>query len=63
MEASGGIVDEDTRREAVAKGLNSDVFLKENDAYNFLRKVNGIIVTGKTGTNVGDLFLALGKKE
>lgn len=59
--ASGGIVDENTKEKAKKLGLNIDKFLKENDSYNFLRKVDGIIKTGKTGTNVGDLILLLGK--
>ncbi len=61
-EAGGGIVDENSKREAKKLGLNQNNFLKDNDSYNFLRRVNGIIVTRKTGTNVGDLFLVLGKK-
>ena len=37
-------------------------FLKDNDSYNFLRKLNGTVITGKTETNVGDLLLVLGNK-
>lgn len=60
--AGGGIADENTKEKAKKLGLDIDKSLKENDSYNFLRKVNGIIRTGKTGTNVGDLMLLLGKK-
>ena len=62
-QAGGAIADENTKELAKKFHLNSNEFLKNNDAYNFLRKVNGLIVTGKTGTKIGDLFLALGNKE
>ncbi len=58
-EAAGGIVDENTIKEAKKIGLKAEKFLNNNDSYNFLKKVNGVIVTGKTHTNVGDLFLVL----
>ena len=61
-QASGGIVDEYTKDKAKKLGLNINNFIKNNDSYNLLRKVNGIIKTGKTGTNVGDLILVIGKK-
>lgn len=61
-EAAGGIVDEQTKETAQIKKINPQEFLDNNDSYNCLKKLNGIIVTGKTGTNVGDLLLALGEK-
>ena len=59
-EAAGGIVDENTNEQGKKLGLDQGKFLDNNDSYNFLKKVNGVIVTGKTHTNVGDLFLVLG---
>jgi glycerate-2-kinase len=59
-EAAGGIADEQTKEHARKSNLRTSLFLKNNDSYNFLRKVNGIISTGKTGTNVADLMIALG---
>ena len=61
-QAGGAIADKNTKELAKKYDLNPNEFLKNNDSYNFLKKVNGIIVTGKTGTNVGDLFLVLGEK-
>jgi glycerate 2-kinase len=61
-DAAGGIVDENTVKEAKAKNLNVDAYLDNNDSYNILSQLNCILVTGKTGTNVGDLMLALGAK-
>ncbi len=59
-DAAGGIVDETTKLKAAQHKLQVSSFLKNNDSYNFLKKVNGTIVTGKTGTNIGDLILVLG---
>ena len=33
--------------------------LEDNDAYHALEAVNGLIVTGPTGTNVNDVAVAL----
>ena len=33
--------------------------LQNNDAYHALQAVNGLIVTGPTGTNVNDIAVAL----
>jgi len=35
--------------------LNSKEFLAENDSYNFFSKLNDLIFTGPTGTNVNDV--------
>ena len=61
-ESAGGIIDENTIIKADKLQLKIKDFLDNNDSYNFLRKVNGVIKTGKTGTNVGDLLLVLGNK-
>ena len=33
--------------------------LDDNDAYHALQAVNGLIITGPTGTNVNDIAIAL----
>ena len=33
--------------------------LKDNDAYNALKEVGGLVFTGPTGTNVNDVAVAL----
>jgi glycerate 2-kinase len=53
--AAGAIVTAETMKRAQALGLDPDEFLKNNDAYSFFEKVNGLLVTGPTGTNVNDL--------
>jgi len=42
--------------------MNPREFLENNDSYNFFRRLNGLVVTGPTGTNVGDLTIALARK-
>jgi len=36
-------------------GLNPRKFLAENNSYSFFSKLNDLIFTGPTGTNVGDV--------
>jgi len=61
-EAAGAISDEKTKEETEKLGLNPEEFLQNNDAFNFFSKLNDLIMTGPTGTNVADIMLALGKK-
>ena len=61
-EAAGAIADSETIKNGRKKKMDAEKYLKNNDSYNFLKKVNGIIKTGKTGTNVGDLMLVLEPK-
>ena len=58
-DAAGGYVDGDTLVELTAKGLDLSAILKDNDAYNGLKAVGGLIITGPTGTNVNDVSVAL----
>jgi hydroxypyruvate reductase len=54
-DAAGAIVDEEIARQAQELQLNADSYLARNDAYHFFEKVNGLIKTGPTHTNVCDL--------
>ena len=58
-DAAGGIVDGTTNRKLVEKGISIDAVLKNNDAYHALQAVDGLVVTGPTGTNVNDLSVLL----
>ncbi len=58
-DAAGGIVDGDTQARLQEMGVCIDDVLERNDAYHALQKVDGLIMTGPTGTNVNDLFVAL----
>lgn len=58
-DAAGGYVDGDTFDELEEKGISLHETLRNNDAYHALRAVDGLVVTGPTGTNVNDLYLGL----
>lgn len=58
-DAAGGYVDGETVAALAAKGLDVFSVLRENDAYHALDAVDGLIVTGPTGTNVNDVAVAL----
>ena len=58
-DAAGGYVDGDTAAALAAKGLSVHDVLADNDAYHALQAVDGLIVTGPTGTNVNDVAVAL----
>jgi glycerate-2-kinase len=38
-------------------GFDAAAYLADNDAYTFLEATGDVLVTGPTGTNVGDLWL------
>lgn len=58
-DAAGGIVDGETEEKLRALGIRTADVLQENDSYHALEKVDGLIVTGATGTNVNDLAMVL----
>ena len=58
-DAAGGYVDEDTQNALAAAGLSVSAILADNDAYHALKAVDGLVMTGPTGTNVNDVAVAL----
>ena len=58
-DAAGGYVDGDTAAALAARGLDAGTVLADNDAYHALQAVDGLIVTGPTGTNVNDVAVVL----
>lgn len=54
-DAGGAIVDGDTVRKAKSLGINPLEYLDNNDSYNFFKKIDGLFITGPTGTNVMDI--------
>ncbi|HEY8392352.1 MAG TPA: glycerate kinase [Capillibacterium sp.] len=61
-DAAGGYVDNTTKEKLGAKGIKIFEVLENNDAYHALQAVDGLIVTGPTGTNVNDLSVLLIKR-
>ena len=58
-DAAGAIADDTTLDRARARKLNPESFLQRNDAYRFFAPLDDLIITGPTGTNVGDLQIIL----
>ena len=58
-DAAGGYVDGDSYEALQKKGLSPEDVLANNDAYHALKEINGLIITGPTGTNVNDITVAL----
>ena len=58
-DAAGGYVDGDTAATLAAQGVDIAAVLQDNDAYHALRRCDGLIITGPTGTNVNDVAVAL----
>ncbi|GBD96937.1 MAG TPA: glycerate kinase [Nitrospirae bacterium] len=54
-DAAGAIVDGETILKAKKLGLNPKEYLGNNDSYNFFNKINSLLITGPTGTNVMDV--------
>ena len=58
-DAAGAVVDWSTMERARAKGVDPGAALAVNDAYHFFAALGDLVVTGPTGTNLLDLYLAL----
>jgi hydroxypyruvate reductase len=55
--AAGAIVDGTTLHRARARGLSAPAALANNDSGTFFAKLGDQVITGPTGTNVGDLWI------
>ena len=58
-DAAGGYVDGDTLAALKKKGHAVPNVLAANDAYHALQDVDGLLITGPTGTNVNDIAVVL----
>lgn len=58
-DAAGGMISGETWTETRKLNLKPQQYLDNNDAYHFLEKIDGLIKTGPTGTNVMDIIFAL----
>lgn len=58
-DAAGGIAFGTTWQDITDCGFVPQEMLNNNDSYNALNSVNSLIITGPTGTNVNDLYVAL----
>ena len=60
-DAAGAIADGGTVARGRSKGLLARRYLEHNDSYAFFRKLGDLIIAGSTGTNVNDVFVAVGR--
>jgi len=60
-DAAGAIVDNDSFKKSINKKLDYKEYLKNNDSYNFFKKIDGLVFTGLTGSNVADIGLIMKK--
>jgi glycerate-2-kinase len=58
-DAAGAVVDSDTIKNALLKGIDPHSYLKSFDSYNYFKKAGGHIITGPTMTNVMDIMVVL----
>lgn len=58
-DAAGGYVDGESYESLKQAGLDYNVIMDNNDCYNGLKAIDGLVITGPTGTNVNDFCVAL----
>ncbi len=56
-DAAGAIVDGETVSRGTQQGLDVDRFLADNDSGTYLAATGDLLITGPTGTNVGDIWM------
>ena len=54
-DAAGAVLDAEVVARARQFGLDPAAYLARNDAYNFFRRLDALVKTGPTGTNVCDV--------
>jgi glycerate-2-kinase len=54
-DAAGAIADGFTFNRAVEKNLDPDKYLRDNNSYEFFKRLDDLLITGPTGTNVMDI--------
>jgi hydroxypyruvate reductase len=55
-DAAGAVVSEMTHERALKLGLDPQLYLSRNDSYHFFKRLDDLIITGPTQTNVNDLI-------
>ncbi len=58
-DAAGAFADGETIRRGKEMGLDARTLLNENDSYSFFARLEDLLITGPTGTNVMDLRIML----
>jgi glycerate 2-kinase len=58
-DAAGAIADTETIQRAAKMDLDTERYLTDNDSYHFFEKLEDLLITGPTNTNVMDLRIVL----
>ncbi len=58
-DAAGAVADGVTVERGLRIHMDPDSYLRENNSYPFFERLNDLVLTGPTGTNVNDIFIAL----
>jgi len=58
-DSAGAVVDSDTVRDALAKNIIADNYIRNFNSYEFFREAGGHVFTGPTMTNVMDMVIAI----
>jgi hydroxypyruvate reductase/glycerate 2-kinase len=58
-DAAGAFVSGETVTQARRLGLDPEDYIRNNDSYNFFKKINSLFITGPTGTNVMDIQMVI----
>jgi len=61
-DAAGGYVDDKMYQYAINYKIDYKAYLDDNDAYHCLKKLDGLIMTGPTGSNVNDIYVLMIKR-
>lgn len=58
-DATGGVIDKETLHLVTQKKLDIEAYLREQDAWHFLKQTDSLLITGPTQTNVMDIMMAI----
>jgi glycerate 2-kinase len=56
---AGAYISDETLKKAIFKKVNPQTYLNKNDSYSFFKKINDLIFTSPTLTNVNDFRAVL----
>ena len=57
--AAGAVADGNTVERGLRIRMDPDSYLRENNSYQFFGRLRDLVITGPTGTNVNDIFIAI----
>ncbi len=57
--AAGAVADGKTVERGLRVHMDPESYLRENNSYPFFERLNDLVITGPTGTNVNDIFIGV----